>query len=169
MSGSDDVHIIFWDPFRRKKLKAFQSGHQGNIFSVKFLPNSNDSTIASGAADCKIRVHDATALETTMACSCHVGRIKRLATAPNTPFVFWSAAEDGLVLQYDLRQPHQCSVAKNNVLINLTNHMGQIAEAKCIAINQFRPELLAVGANDAYVRLFDRRMISPATIQMVSF
>ena len=33
-------------------------------------------------------------------------------------------------------------------------------EVKCITINPTRSELLAVGANDPYVRLYDRRMIS---------
>lgn len=164
-SGSDDLHIILWDPFVHKKLQTIQSGHHGNIFSVKFLPNSGDSVLVSGAADCKIRVHDTNAAETTMACSCHVGRIKRLAVAPNVPFMFWSAAEDGIIMQYDLRVPHQCSNVCNNVLINLTYHIGRIAEAKCIAINPLKPEMLAVGANDPYVRLYDRRMISPSTIK----
>lgn len=38
--------------------------------------------------------------------------------------------------------------------------MGGSAEAKCLAINPVRPELIAVGANDPYVRLYDRRQIS---------
>jgi len=46
-----------------------------------------------------------------------------------------------------------------NVLINLNEHVGPHAEAKCLSINPVRPELLAVGANDPYVRLYDRRML----------
>ncbi|CAL1298755.1 unnamed protein product [Larinioides sclopetarius] len=160
-SGSDDLHIILWDPFMHKKLHSIPSGHHGNLFSVKFLPNTNDRNIVSGAADFRIRVHDVNSKETTMSCSCHGGRVKRLAVAPNVPFMFWSAAEDGIVMQYDLRVPHQCSNICNNVLINLVYHLGRNAEAKCIAINPLRPELLAVGANDPYVRLYDRRMIKP--------
>ncbi|RWS12151.1 WD and tetratricopeptide repeats protein 1-like protein, partial [Dinothrombium tinctorium] len=162
-SGSDDCQIIIWDPFSRRKLKTIQSGHQGNIFSVKFLPNSNNGTIVSGAGDYKIRVHDVNASETTMACSCHANRVKRLATAPNLPFMFWSAAEDGLILQFDLRQPHTCSNTCKNVLVNLICLFGAHAEAKCVAINPLRPELLAVGANDPYIRLYDRRMLKPTT------
>lgn len=37
--------------------------------------------------------------------------------------------------------------------------MGWSAEAKCLAVNPTRPHLLAVGANDCYVRLYDRRMV----------
>lgn len=160
-SGSDDLHIIIWDPFRRKKLHSILTGHHGNIFSAKFMPNSNDNIIVSGAADCRICVHDLSSQETTHVYSCHTGRVKRLATIPNLPFMFWSAAEDGTVMQFDLRESHTCSGTCNNVLISLINHMGKTAEAKCLAINPLRPELLAVGANDPYVRVYDRRMLSP--------
>lgn len=164
-SGSDDQQVIIWDPLHHKKLHAIQTGHHGNIFSVKFLPNSNDATVISGAADFKIRIHDIHSKETTHVCGCHVGRVKRLATIPNLPFMFWSAAEDGMIMQFDLRTPHVCARMFNNVLINLTNHAGKNAEAKCLAINPLRPELLAVGANDPYIRVYDRRMITPTSVQ----
>ncbi|CAN7983925.1 unnamed protein product [Ixodes pacificus] len=159
-SGSDDVQIILWDPFRHRRLHTVQSGHHGNVFSVKFLPYSGDSMMVSGAADFKIRVHDVQAKETTMVCSCHTSRVKRLATAASVPFVFWSAAEDGVILQFDYRTAHQCSSESGNVLVNLGYHLGRNVEAKCIAVNQLQPHLLAVGANDSYIRLYDRRMIS---------
>lgn len=97
-SASDDVHFILWDPFRYKKIHAYETGHRGNIFSVKFLPNTKDNTVVTGAGDCRVRVHDVNVAETTMICSCHAGRVKRLATAPNLPYMFWSAAEDGLIM-----------------------------------------------------------------------
>lgn len=167
-SGSDDVQIILWDPFHHKKLQTLQSGHHGNIFSVKFLPQSGDGTMLSGAADFKIRVHDVAAQEVTMVCSCHTSRVKRLAVAPSMPFLFWSSAEDGLVLQFDYRVPHQCSSEADNVLINLCNHLGRNVEAKCIAINPLHSHLLAVGANDPYIRLYDRRMITTSKLSRQS-
>jgi len=167
-SGSDDVQIILWNPFTYKKLKTIQIGHQGNIFSVKFMPFTNDTTIVSGAADSRVRFHDVNSNETVMVCACHVGRVKRLTTAPNVPHMVWSSAEDGMILQFDMRQPHQCSNSVKNVLINLVNFIGSNAEAKCIAINPMRPEMLAVGANDTYVRLYDRRMITPTNIKVRS-
>jgi len=40
-SGSDDVQVIIWDPFRKKQLTTIRTGHNGNIFSVKVcLPTS---------------------------------------------------------------------------------------------------------------------------------
>ncbi|KAH9500217.1 WD and tetratricopeptide repeats containing protein [Bulinus truncatus] len=165
-SGSDDLNIILWDPFKHKMLSKLRTGHQGNIFSVKFLPHSNDSLIVTGAADHRINVHDLNRKETTHVFTYHLGRVKRIATAPNIPYVFWSAAEDGTVMQFDLRCTSTTTSAPNNILINLNAHMGQFAEAKCLAINPLRPEMLAVGANDPYVRVYDRRMLNLCSMQI---
>ncbi|XP_064627626.1 WD and tetratricopeptide repeats protein 1-like [Lineus longissimus] len=167
-SGSDDVQIVVWEPFLHKKLTTVRTGHHGNIFSIKFLPNSNDSVIVSGAADCKIRVHDLNSKETSHVFSCHAGRVKRLAIAPNVPFMFWSAAEDGTIMQFDLRAPETCGPNPQNVLVNLNAHMGAHAEAKCLAINPVRPEQMAVGTNDPYVRIYDRRMLTCKSIKFPS-
>lgn len=45
------------------------------------------------------------------------------------------------------------------MLVNLVNHAGRYAEGKCISVNPKKPELIAIGANDAYIRMYDRRMI----------
>ncbi|XP_076670185.1 WD and tetratricopeptide repeats 1 isoform X2 [Andrena cerasifolii] len=168
-SASDDRNIILWDPFRYEKKLVLRTGHYGNIFSVKFMPKSNDSVLVSGAADSKVRVCDLTLLEPILVCNCHIGRVKRIATASTIPFLFWSAAEDGLILQYDVRTPHTCKSNKSSsVLINLLNHMGLYAEAKSISVNPKRPELIAIGANDAYIRMYDRRMIKLSQVPIIS-
>ena len=74
-----------------------------HYFPLQFLPHSGDSMLVSGAADCKIQVHDVSTSETTQVFSCHAGRVKRLATAPNVPFMFWSAAEDGTIMWVNIR------------------------------------------------------------------
>ncbi|XP_058802060.1 WD and tetratricopeptide repeats protein 1-like [Phymastichus coffea] len=159
-SASDDMRVILWDPFSYKVKYNIQTGHSGNIFTVKFLPNSNDSILVTGAGDYKIRVHDISISDILLVCNCHYGRVKRFGTAPGVPFLFWSASEDGLIMQYDIRVPHSCkSNVQKNVLINLSNHTGRFTEAKCINVNPRRPELIAVGASDAYIRMYDRRMI----------
>jgi len=43
--------------------------------------------------------------------------------------------------------------------VSIYGNSGTKIEAKCLDINQFRTEQLAVGASDPYVRLYDRRMI----------
>ena len=46
--------------------------------------------------------------------------------------VVWSAAEDGTVMQWDVRERYQPGEA--NILVNLVKHTGRAAECKCIAI-----------------------------------
>lgn len=71
-----------------------------------------------------------------------------------------SAGEDGSVLQLDHREKHTCRSTDNHVrLINLTSYIDANAEAKCIAVNPIRTEYIAVGANDPYARVYDRRML----------
>ncbi|XP_072932455.1 WD and tetratricopeptide repeats protein 1 isoform X2 [Epargyreus clarus] len=162
-SASDDLHVILWDPFRHTQRYSISTGHTGNIFSVKFL---SSDVIATCAADGSVRGRSVSSGSNVLECRCHCGRVKRLAVAPDTPHILWSAGEDGLVLQHDLRAPHHCnSDTNNNVLVNLINHMGRYGEAKCISVNPRRPHQLAVGANDFYVRLYDTRMIKLAKLQ----
>ena len=78
-------------------MKDFGNNNSVQI-SFQFLPNSGDNTVVTGAADSKIRVHDVSTKETTNVFTCHASRVKRIATSPKEPFVFWSAAEDGCVM-----------------------------------------------------------------------
>ncbi|XP_045499002.1 WD and tetratricopeptide repeats protein 1 isoform X1 [Colias croceus] len=162
-SASDDLHVILWDPFRYKQLHNITTGHTGNIFSVKFL---SSDIVATCAADGSVRARNVCGGTSLLECACHSGRVKRLAVAPDKPHLLWSAGEDGLVLQHDLRMPHRCNSDCANVLVNLLNHMGRYAEAKCVAVNPRRPYQLAVGANDFYVRLYDTRMIKLGRLQV---
>ncbi|XP_042242617.1 LOW QUALITY PROTEIN: WD and tetratricopeptide repeats protein 1-like [Homarus americanus] len=159
LSGSDDYDVMLWDVYRKKKIKTLHTGHRGNIFSVKFVPQSGDRVIISGAADGRMEVREVETGEVTQLCTCHRERVKRIATIPTLPNVFLSASEDGTVMLYDMRAPHNCNSQANNVLINLRCHTGRTAECKCITVNPTRPELIAVGASDPYIRIYDRRMI----------
>ncbi|XP_037949553.1 WD and tetratricopeptide repeats protein 1-like [Teleopsis dalmanni] len=160
-SGSDDFKVIIWDAFKSVAVLNIKTKHCGNMFSVKFLPQQNDSIVATGAADKFIYVFDINNhTEPILSCNCHMARVKRLATAPDSPKVFWSAGEDGAILQLDLRERHRCQTSdSSNHLINLGTYIDANAEAKCLAINPLRTEFLAVGANDPYARIYDRRMI----------
>mmetsp|Transcript_56901 Transcript_56901/g.83281 ORF Transcript_56901/g.83281 Transcript_56901/m.83281 type:complete len:131 (+) Transcript_56901:168-560(+) len=54
VSGSDDTNICIWDYNQHRLLKSFDSGHSRNIFGVRFLPESGERMIASGAMDCEV-------------------------------------------------------------------------------------------------------------------
>lgn len=164
-SGSDDHNVIIWDPFKRDKKSVLNTGHRGPIFSVKFMPNSSDNLVATGAGDNEIRLMNVVSNQVIWNCStCHEDRVKRLATHPNQPNLLWSASEDGKILQHDIREEHRCrkcSSSSENLLINLktASKFPSTLIAKCLAINPMRDEMLAVGANDFYTRLFDRRFL----------
>lgn len=97
-SGSDDLRIILWDPFKQKQLQKIETKHRGNIFGVKFLPGTNDAFLASAAADRDIYVYDVNKNIIINEIHSHLNRVKRIETAQDTPFLFWSCAEDGFVL-----------------------------------------------------------------------
>jgi WD and tetratricopeptide repeat-containing protein 1 len=130
------------------------------------LPNTENRTIVSGAADYAVRIHDVISGDVIGVCTCHTNRVKRCVTDPLSPSLFWSAGEDGLVIQHDMRVFHNCPSPETStgrdVLIDLRQFIGSKAEAKCLAINPIKTELFAVGANDPYVRLYDRRIIKKA-------
>ncbi|XP_066150426.1 WD and tetratricopeptide repeats protein 1-like [Euwallacea fornicatus] len=152
-SGSDDTQVMIWDPMKHKRVHALSTNHFGNIFSVKFL-GTNNSIIATAAGDCKVYVQTIEG-EQLLDCSCHKNRVKRLASSPLDPTVFWSAGEDGRVMQYDLREPHDCGSRTANLLVAYRT----FTEIKCIAVNPTKPHYLAVGVNDAFVRIYDRRKL----------
>ncbi|XP_002016390.2 WD and tetratricopeptide repeats protein 1 [Drosophila persimilis] len=161
-SGSDDFRVMIWNPFRKQRVHVINTKHLGNMFSVKFLPRHNNSILATCAADKFIYVYDINhANETLFSCNCHTMRAKRLATAQDSPHIFWSAGEDGCILQLDMREPHRCRPEEGTGvrLLSLSNQVEATTEAKCLAINPRRTEYLAVGTNDPFARIYDRRKL----------
>ncbi|KAK4291218.1 hypothetical protein Pmani_035935 [Petrolisthes manimaculis] len=168
LSGSDDYDIILWDVYRQTRIKKMSTGHRGNIFSVKFQPQSGDRFVISGAGDGRIEVREVETEEVTHICTCHEKRVKRIATIPTLPNSFYSASEDGTIMLYDMRAPHSCSSQASSFLIDLRGYAGSTVECRCITIHPARPELIAVGANDPFIRIFDRRMIKKNSAQSCS-
>lgn len=63
-SGSDDQHLNIHKYQPENSVAQFQlattvaTGHTANIFSVKFMPHSNDRTVITAAGDAEVRVFD---------------------------------------------------------------------------------------------------------------
>ena len=137
-SGSDDtymnIHMYQPDdsisPF--KLTTTVSTGHTANIFSTKFMPHSNDSTLVTCAGDGEVRVFNIERAATTSSESSvrgqifdnryrgvkyysqnntngrvyrsHGDRVKRIVTE-SSPHLFLTCSEDGEVRQFDLRLP----------------------------------------------------------------
>lgn len=89
--------------------------------------------------------------------------MKRLAVANAQPNLAWSASEDGVLRQYDTRGPSR-DVER---LIDHSSSPG--IQLKSLAINQAKPEMLAVAmqANDVTVPVYDRRNISRPMLKLL--
>ena len=57
-SGSDDQTVILWQGETGAKLTQLSTDHQGNIFSVKFIPYTSDSIIVTGSQDSRVCMID---------------------------------------------------------------------------------------------------------------
>lgn len=99
-SVSDDTHVMIWDAFRHRRLTDLQTLHFGNIFAVRFMPNSGDCRLATGAADNKVHVCDVHrgGDSPIWSCECHEGRVKSIAVCPDDANMLWTSGEDGFVL-----------------------------------------------------------------------
>ncbi|KAK9823623.1 hypothetical protein WJX72_004300 [[Myrmecia] bisecta] len=187
-SASDDRKVMLWAyPDTECAPLAVETHHQANIFGVQFLPESGNRQLVTGAMDCSVQCHrldacpdmvqrsrrqrssmrrhrDASTVPVPVhstVYNCHTSRVKAVEVEPSNPHMFWSAAEDGTVRQFDLR----CSTnAQNepdsaNVLLEVKEKRDPV-ELKSLAINKVRPFQLAIASADKFVRCFDRRMMS---------
>lgn len=178
LSGSDDTRVNLWDYSNRKLIHSIATGHSTNIFCVKFLPETCDDVVVSGAGDYEVRVHRISRSNSGSSAPifrCHTRRVKKLAVEDGNPHVIWSASEDGTLRQHDLREgtvcpsneaaEHEC----RNVLLDLRSGLkrslsdppSHCLSLKSCAINRTRPHQLLIGGSDAFARLYDRRMLSP--------
>ena len=49
---------MVWDGVRCVRVARLETPHEGNIFSVVWLPGTEDGLLASGAGDCRVCLVD---------------------------------------------------------------------------------------------------------------
>uniref|UniRef100_A0A0K0DFT7 WD_REPEATS_REGION domain-containing protein n=1 Tax=Angiostrongylus cantonensis TaxID=6313 RepID=A0A0K0DFT7_ANGCA len=99
-SGSDDRRIKVWN-LAGDCLTSVDTGHLANVFAVEFLP-------AGKSATCEpVFVISSRIEPITWKTG---GRVKRLATAQDEPYLFWSAAEDSHVRFFSCTTSSYCSM-----------------------------------------------------------
>lgn len=148
-SGSDDRCIKLW---RAGQLRhTIETGHEGNVFAVEFLPCSDDKKLVSGAADAVVFLHD---VESGQKRRWELmERVKRMATSERDPTLFWAAVEsENGVFQFDTRlEDYECVIDTMRPIIE------SWSGAKSVAVSEAQPHLMAVGFDQTPVRIYDRR------------
>ncbi|XP_057773219.1 LOW QUALITY PROTEIN: protein ALTERED SEED GERMINATION 2 [Salvia miltiorrhiza] len=185
ISGSDDTRVNVWSYSSRKLMHSIETGHSANIFCTKFVPETSDELVVSGAADAEVRLFnlsrlgenglEGSGISPSAVFQCHTRRVKKLAVEAGNPNLVWSASEDGTLRQHDFREGSSCPPAGSchqecrNVLLDLrcgakkslADPPKQSLALKSCDISSTRPHLLLVGGSDAFARLYDRRMLPP--------
>ncbi|XP_066594229.1 DDB1- and CUL4-associated factor 6-like isoform X2 [Prorops nasuta] len=162
LSGSDDQHLVLTNPYNYEVLTDYKTSHRANIFSAKFLPNSDDHRIVSCSGDGIILYTDLLRRTETFhnQFTCHSGTTYEIATIPGEPHSFLSCGEDGTVRCFDLRIKDKCNATrcKEDVLICCQKAV------TALSVNPVSPHQIAIGCSDSTVRTFDRRTLgTPAT------
>ncbi|KAD3642116.1 hypothetical protein E3N88_31340 [Mikania micrantha] len=157
VSGSDDRRVVLWDWETGCIKLSFNSGHNNNIFHAKIMPETDDRSIVTCAADGQVRL--AAILECgnveTKLLGRHKGRAHKLANEPMSPQVFYTCGEDGLVQHFDLR------TRKATELFTCQPVRGRyftpVVHLNAIAIDPLNPNLFVIAGSDEFTRLYDIR------------
>ncbi|CAI9729365.1 DDB1CUL46-likeassociated and CUL4-associated factor 6-like [Octopus vulgaris] len=157
LSGSDDQYLVVTNPFDGKKVASIRSGHRANIFSAKFLPNSQDKEVISCSGDGKIFYTHVDREDTygTHCFDCHFGTTYEVVVVPNEASTFLSCGEDCTVRWFDLRMKNKCHKddCRDDVMLFCQRAVTSMA------INPMVPYELGIALSDSTVLMFDRRML----------
>lgn len=164
LSGSDDQSIVVTNPYNGRVLVQYKTAHRANIFSAKFMPQSNDTSIVSCSGDGIVLYTQLTSqpFNDTNAANlnyfnCHsTGTTYEVLTIPTESNSFMSCGEDGTVRLFDLRKISRCQkvCCKDNILILCPSAITAMC-ASPISSNY-----IAVGSSDSHIRIYDRRYLS---------
>ncbi|KAL9101596.1 MAG: hypothetical protein Q9163_003157 [Psora crenata] len=147
-SGSDDQHLNIHSyqadsstsPF--SLTTAVATGHTANIFSVKFMPHSNDRTLVTAAGDAEVRVFD-------IEYNGRVGEASMGASTASTP-----RSQRFQSIYKDVRY---LSFGNTNARI-YRSHADRVKRI----VTESSPNLFLTCSEDGEVRQFDLRLPSSA-------
>lgn len=159
LSGSDDQRVAIWHWPSQSLLARFHTGHTGNIFQARTLPNLSCSVIASCAADGALRVsHLRDGSPSHIAhLGSHSSRAHKMAMLPHTPQVIFTAGEDGLVKRADLRD----SSFESSIFapVHHDDRVGFYSIDLCPLDSNY----LAVAGHNPHVYVYDVRQLDSRT------
>ncbi|KAL7754094.1 hypothetical protein RI367_000074 [Sorochytrium milnesiophthora] len=167
LSSGDDTRVCVWRPGeigeQQQLPLKFPTGHRANIFSVKFMPQTSDTVVATCSLDGRVKVHDlfytASRAKTRHTYSCHSESVKRLVTEPDNPHLLFSCSEDSTVRQFDLRESHDCSSSSLACGRPLIDYSRNRVEFNTLTMDAYATQYLAVAGSTSYVYVHDRRFL----------
>ncbi|KAI8352514.1 WD40-repeat-containing domain protein [Blakeslea trispora] len=190
LTGSDDTKLNIYSMHDDYKiLNTIDTGHTANIFTAKFMPQTSNRIILSGAGDAELRIFDITNPRDPLSSMyvCHSDQLKRICTLPDNPHEFFTCSQDGTVRHFDLRTPHMCSPhsvrsfisglskpARQNPLPKFNElHFGCYKpivdyskykiELNSMSISKLYPHYFALAGMNDYIFLHDRRMLASSS------
>uniref|UniRef100_A0ABM0MW81 DDB1- and CUL4-associated factor 6-like n=1 Tax=Saccoglossus kowalevskii TaxID=10224 RepID=A0ABM0MW81_SACKO len=110
LSGSDDRKLCVTNAHTSKPVAEIRSGHNANIFSARFIPNSRNKQVISCSGDGRIAYNEVERedLYGTRLFNCHYGTTYEIMVVPNDSYTFLSCGEDCTVRWFDLRMKTRC-------------------------------------------------------------
>ncbi|KAK9453552.1 WD40-repeat-containing domain protein [Dipodascopsis uninucleata] len=161
LSGSDDTHVnIYTTAESSYPLKLrFPTGHTHNIFSVKFMPQTNNSVVVTAAGDGEVRVFDLQngSAKRREIYRCFRDQVKRIVPDGNSPHVFLACSEDGDVRQIDMRLPLYGSYEEAPAPL-ISYHPYQIS-LNALTMAPSQPQYIVIGGSHPSLFLHDRRFL----------
>ncbi|KAK4518241.1 Transcription initiation factor TFIID subunit 9 [Mucor velutinosus] len=191
LTGSDDTKLNVYLTFENYELQTtIDTGHRANIFTAKFMPQTSDNIIVSGAGDSEIRIFDLTNPEKQLDSMyvCHSDQLKRICVFEDNPYEFMSCSQDGTVRHFDRRTPHLCSPhnvrsfitaqskparqhplpdskdARRGCPSPIVNYGRYNIELNSMTISKLFPHYFAVAGMNDYIYLHDRRMTNSSNV-----
>ncbi|KAK9450462.1 WD40-repeat-containing domain protein [Limtongia smithiae] len=161
-SGSDDTHINIYntdDPSYPLSLR-FPTGHTNNIFSVKFMPQTNNSVIISASGDSEVRIFDINEGRATRRSilKCYSDRVKRIVPDGYSPSMFLTCSEDGDIRHIDLRQSNRF-LSYDSAPPPLISYRQHRIQLTALTLSPSQPQYIVTGGSHHCLFLHDRRYL----------
>ncbi|KAL9546673.1 hypothetical protein MBANPS3_006541 [Mucor bainieri] len=153
LTGSDDTKLNIYLTFEdyelqttidtvtvreTQQLTTQTKGHRANIFTAKFMPQTSDNIIVSGAGDSEIRIFDLMHPEKQLDAMyvCHSDQLKKICVYEDNPYEFLSCSQDDERRMYarrtmsDRSSQHKASQL-GSIRFQMVNIFAMAVESNC--------------------------------------
>ncbi|PRP75833.1 hypothetical protein PROFUN_15520 [Planoprotostelium fungivorum] len=159
ITGSDDCRLKVWSgKGNYALLRSHHTGHFRNIFSARFVPQTDDTQMVSCGMDGQIRhtvVAEAGETRPSKLLGSFTHMVLKIFFVPNLPpQAFVTTHHDGTVRLFDLRE--STSSTDGHIILRLRNGISQFS-ANSLAFDPLCSGQFVVGGGDPRLRLYDLR------------